>query len=290
MHHLDYASFCRVLKILEPSGNLQLKHNGELILVRGFLGAGWAKRVFDVELAEENFALARPTTGEELSIDWGFNRSNEQMFKIWQQALREPSYTKIIRDIGLCTNNYYEVITVEVGTERIPMLLSTRYIDLPWMVVNIKNKEHQQILPFPKEELTETKLIKLLDDVLRDLACLLRENIFLRLDSLNFCLTSSKTIRLFLLDLAEGNGFSKHGQSLFQVKERGFRFYSLAVIVNWCRTLSPTLKKSYADIFIPAYDYQNQITNLSKSSEVKIVSNLHLRLTQRLQSHYFDRA
>lgn len=196
------ANLPGLIRPLRQEGDFEIRINRERAKVISVLGRGGSKKVYDVELGNERLALAVPNT----DVD-----NATTIYPKWIKALDEPSHTAIIRDLGLCTNPLSQVVVASVDQKDFPAIIMKRYADLPYKVIDSKNRysSTQKKPVLPEGGLNIESFISIFTPVIEDCATLLKNKILLGSDCFNICVDESGKLRLYLNDLGAGMQISE---------------------------------------------------------------------------------
>jgi len=172
-------------------GKHDIKVNGEPVEVIRPLGAGGTKKVFDVALGGNRVALALPN-----DVD-GVIRMKQK----WENIMHEPENTNRVRALGIPTNTVCETVPITLNGVPFDALRLTRYEDLPFQVLDGKNRLSTEyagsVLP---EQLDSESFQALFGGIVTDTATLISNGVHLGRDSFNVCVVDNG-LRLFLNDL-----------------------------------------------------------------------------------------
>lgn len=182
-------------KLRDGSFLNEIKYQGVSVDIRGELGCGGSKTVYNAVINAEPFALSLPNSTDDANT----------VKKKWSEVLKEPENTKLIEDLGLYTNGC-NLFTVEIGSIQFPALRSKRYQDLSYKVIDRKNPNSSTVngVVIPEQGLNEENVTKMLESTLDDVVTLVESGLSINADALNLCIDENGKIRLFLCDLGSG--------------------------------------------------------------------------------------
>jgi len=170
----------------------QFSHGDVVFRLGKALGHGGTKSVYDARISGTPLALALPNT-----VD-GRARAAQK----WQEALREPPVTDVVRALGFLVNTRCEVTPINIDGTTFPALTMTRYADLPIEVRDRKNP-HSSVVKSAifSDTLTLGSFMESSQGLVQDTAALVKHGIILEADSFNLG-RENKELRLFFNDLA----------------------------------------------------------------------------------------
>ncbi len=192
-----------------------LEVGGELSKVVRFLGSGGSKEVYDVEIGDERRALALPNTV-------GYP---EETLRNWERTLREPKYTKMVRDRGFNVNELCEMRNVNFDEYSFPAIVMKRYEDHNFEIYDAKNNNGRH--EFMDSEMSAEEIIGTLSPVAEDISELIENGVIVGRDSFNLCEADGE-LHLYLNDLGtmrmEDEDISKYVE--------GYSDYAIGAFVN----------------------------------------------------------
>lgn len=200
---LDRESFEAVFAAMQ-GGDLTLTHNDKRLHLGPVLGRGGTKTVYATTVAGEKRALALPNI-----VD-----GSQTAARKWQNALREPEATEIIRRLGLLVNPCCEITPITIAGTPFSAITSTPYADLPFEVCDTKNPNSSTMRGdiFPTTP-TLGSFMEASLGIAQDAAKLVKNGIVLGGDAFNVARTPADGLRLFLNDLSdatlEGEKYAK---------------------------------------------------------------------------------
>jgi hypothetical protein len=188
---LDQETFAIAFDAMEQ-GEPQLAHNGDRFRLGRILGQGGTKSVYDAQLSGEQLALALPNT-----VD-GTAKAAQK----WQDALREPPVTDVVRELGFLVNTRCDVTPITVDGTIFPAITLNRYADLPVEVRDRKNSSSSVVKGdiFPNTP-TLGSFVEASRGLAHDTARLVGHGVLLGGDSFNLG-RGENGLHLFLNDLA----------------------------------------------------------------------------------------
>lgn len=156
-----------------------------------FLGSGGSKEVFDVEVGGEHYAVAL----------CGLQDTPERVIQKWENVLKEPVNTALLRARGFYVNELCEVKNIKVNGVEFPALVMKRFEDHPFQIYDSKNigKKANQLFN-DKTELSDDKMITLMSSISDEIARLIRDGIRLGRDNFNLCVSEGQ-MHLYFNDL-----------------------------------------------------------------------------------------
>lgn len=174
------------------SKNYKLEKNGQPILLRGIMGEGGSKTVYDATVEENPIALALPNTVDNTIV----------AERKWNNVLKEPENTAKIRDMGLLTNPICEQMGISINSIPIQAVKMMRYQDIPFEVRDAKNRKSSIIKTnlIPENGINEEDLRILFDGIANDIETLVANGVLIGSDSMNIAVDKGH-VRLYLNDL-----------------------------------------------------------------------------------------
>ncbi len=189
---LDHDAFAVTFEAMKQ-GNPQLSHRGVSFELGRVLGEGGTKTVYDTRIFDEPLALALPNKED------GVVKAAQK----WQEALREPSATDVVRSLGFFVNTRCEVTQIGVNGTTFPAITLTRYSDLAIEVRDHKNARSSVVKgDIFTEPPTLDSFIETSRGVARETAALIEHGVLVCRDSVNIG-RDDNGLHLFLNDLAK---------------------------------------------------------------------------------------
>ena len=165
------------------------------------LSEGGTKKVFKITISGENFAIAIPT--------------EVRKRRIWHNALMETKLTEQIRKLKVKTIPFHKIVIAEVDGVTFPAIVMPLFSEIGGHITDhknasildlyiddmmVKNQITGKTLPV-KEIPDEDSLIGIMQHAIRDAAVLAKNNIGMDFDAVNFQISESGDVELFLFDL-----------------------------------------------------------------------------------------
>ena len=162
------------------------------IKIKKRLGWGGTKSAYDAEVNGVSIALILPTVDETHL----FPKDR------WNIALKEPASTRIVRNLGICTNPICEAVPVLISGNEFIGLVMMRYQDLPYKIIDLKDPQGSTLdKPVLPKDFSVDSILELLSPVIDDFVLLEKNSIHVVGDSLNACVDSRGNLRVYLSDL-----------------------------------------------------------------------------------------
>lgn len=166
-----------------------------------FLSEGGTKKVFKINISGENFAIAIPT--------------EVRKRKRWHTALGETKLTEQIRKLKVKTIPFHKIVIAEVDGVTFPAIVMPLFSEIGGHITDhknaitldlyiddmmVKNQITGKTLPV-KEIPDEESLLGIMQHAIRDAAVLAKNSILMDFDAVNFQISESGDVELFLFDL-----------------------------------------------------------------------------------------
>ena len=164
--------------------NVELEISGKKYIGQ-FIGGGGTKSAYKVTINDEEMCILLPSGG-------------------WGEALNEVANTKKLKDLGLLTNDYCQIIKVNADGQTIPALVSKPYDKHSFIMFDIKNPNTQLDEYIDVAQISEETLPSICSELVKDVKLLSKNNIALGCDSINLAFKDGK-LRLYLNDLPYEN-------------------------------------------------------------------------------------
>ncbi len=164
--------------------NVELEISGKKYIGQ-FIGGGGTKSAYKVTINNEELCILLP------SGDWG-------------EALNEVANTKKIKELGLLTNDYCQIIKVKADGLTIPALVSKPYDKHSFVIFDKKNPNALLDKYIDVSQINEETLPSICSELVKDVKLLSKNNIALGYDSINLAFKDGK-LRLYLNDLPYEN-------------------------------------------------------------------------------------
>lgn len=197
------------------AGKVEITQDGKPVNIKGKLGEGGTKTVYDVEISGRRSALAIPNSVDGVGT----------MQAKWSEAQKEPGNTSKVRGLGVPTNTRSEITPIILNGVGINAIEMDRYEDLPVGVLDGKNRRSSthkgRVFP---EEITDESFGTSLSGIAEDIAKLVKNGVGLARDSINTCIEDGK-VRLYVNDM----GKAKFGSKRFQGEEAA-SFYARSAV------------------------------------------------------------
>ena len=189
-----------LLKVHTGSQEIHSPDNRQDFLC-ALVSEGGTKKVFKINISNKSFAIAIPT----------------ESFKTirWQTALMETKLAEQIRKLELNTIPFHKIVITEVDGVTVPAIVMPLFSEIGGHITDhknarslnlyiddmmVKNQTTGKMLPV-KEIPDEESLIGIMQHAIRDAAVLVKNNIAMDFDAVNFQISESGDVELFLFDL-----------------------------------------------------------------------------------------
>ncbi len=175
--------------------------NDKLNFTCEFISEGGTKKVFKIKINGQDFAIAVPT----------------ESFKTahWAVALKEIKSTDLLKKIGINTIPFHRVVFAEIDGVTIPAIVMPLFTNIDGHIAEHKNAytlksfidntivkdqvsgEKLKVKDIPNEEV----FFDIFKNVISDTGLLVKNNILVDLDAINYQILDSGDVKLFLFDL-----------------------------------------------------------------------------------------
>ncbi len=162
---------------------------------------GGTKKVFKINIKGKGFAIAVPAESYQVER--------------WDTALKETQSTEQLRQLGFNTLSYHKNVLVEIDGVTVPAIVMPLFDDLDGHIADDKSAynldsfiddmvvkdqitgKELQVKEIPDEEV----FFGVLQHAIREVAALVKNKIYLEPDSINYQISESGDVELFLFDL-----------------------------------------------------------------------------------------
>lgn len=254
-----------LLSFLRKPDKLKLKIGGLPVRIHEVLGKGGSKTVYDIGTDAGRYALALPNSVDEPIV----------VREKWRKVLREPANAVSVRKLGLCTNTLCVTLPVSINGVGFLGLLMRRYVDLPYEVVDSKNRlsSTSSGLIIPDGGLEAKTFIPFFSSVVEDCATLLRNGMLLGSDCFSFCQDRSQA-RPFFNDLGAGMEVVKE-----KFSETDIRHYSREYVRS---SMNAWASQFHFNYFDRNEIFYRQFNNHKDSDQTSIASKLVEQIVNKL--------